>query len=193
MKCEEFLPWLTSGHAARIAAARQHALHCASCQAAAAMLNDIEGDLTAGEPLPTNMRQAWLSVAESPPVSLPKQAQRAVNRRPLWFAVIAASVLAAAAAWALWQGRTPKQADQSRPKETRSVRLADGFDQRHVSPIVVVPVDPAIDYSQLGGELASLQKTFAQVTADAERLAVKEALDRVLVDHQRIFAAMDPR
>jgi hypothetical protein len=194
MRCEDFLPWLASDDPSQAAQARRHAQACESCQAAAAMLDDVRAELAGDGQLPAHLRQSWMNVADTAQIERPAPAHLTMGRSALWWAGLAASLLAAAAAWALWGGRLPEQArpsiDQVAPQR---VQLADGFDERRVGPIEIVTIDRAAEYEHFGGELAALDELFAQVMADAEQRAVEEALERVLVDHQRVFAARGSR
>jgi hypothetical protein len=193
MQCDEYLPWLESG-GAQAEAARRHADECPSCRAAAAMLERVKAELSTGEQMPAAMRAAMLGAAERelqagsgeierqaaalPPIDSP-------SRRPLWFAAIAASLVGAALGlW--WQLRKGDQI--ARPHEPQPTPAIQTADVRRVGPITVMTTDPGQELAALADELAALERTLAEAKAGAERLAVAQAVDRVLTDYQRTLA-----
>jgi hypothetical protein len=196
MRCEDFLPWLESG-GAQAEKARRHAEECASCRAAAEMLERVKAELAGSEPMPVAMRSAMLGVADGetsaglsamerkaaalPPVVLP-------TRRPLWFVAIAASIVGLAfGVW--WHLR--KSDEIVRPRDRPPTKSIQTADVRRVGPITVETLDPGRELAALAGELAALEQTLADAKAGAERLAVEQALERVLTDYQGTFAVRE--
>lgn len=194
MRCDQFLPWLESDDPSQVAAARRHAQQCASCRAAAAMLDQVKAELTSAEPLPPALREAALRIADerSEVVTLPSEAparSATASSRSLWWAALAASFLAAAVAWVVWQGRRSDEVAVPRdPRPAAEQVVERGRDVRRVGPITVVTIEPSLELDALAGEVATLTVTLWQATAEAERLAVQQALDRVLTDYQGTFA-----
>jgi hypothetical protein len=169
------------------------------------MLGRVKSELTHVEPLPAAMRQASLAVAaadfetlpiaERSTITLPAAADVGGKRAWLW-AALAASVLAAASSWALWLGRRTPEDEIARPRDRQPApaerQLAgDRGETRRVGPITVVTVDSVSDLTSLTSNVAALQSTLSQATAAAERLAVEQALDRVLTDYQQTIAARE--
>lgn len=202
MRCEDFLPMLESG-GAEADAARRHAAECARCRAAGVMLERVKTVLSKDEPMPAPMRAAIRGVADRAPHTNSGRTDRRADvhssigpsrHRPLWFAAIAAGFVGAALG--IWrQMRHGDDAVGPRdPLPGRQEPVAERpADVRRVGPITVVTVDSSRDLSALSTELAALQRTLADAKADAERLAVNQALDRVLVDFRRTVAVNDSR
>ncbi len=194
MRCDQFLPSLESGHRLRRAAARRHAEQCASCRAAAAMLDQVKAELTAAEPLPPALRQDALSIADerSEVLTLRSEAlptSSSASTRSLCLAALAASIFAAAVAWIVWQGRRSDEMAEPRDPRPALEQLGEnGRDVRHIGPITIVTIEPSQELDALAGEVAKLTVTLRQATAEAERLAVQQALERVLTDYQGTFA-----
>ena len=70
MKCEQFLPWLESESYVRAALARQHARRCASCRAAARMLDEVKWSLTESDLLPERLKLAIVTIGETKKIRL---------------------------------------------------------------------------------------------------------------------------
>lgn len=196
MRCDDFLPWLESG-GAQAEAARRHADVCANCRAAAAMLECVKAELAVRDPMPAAMRAAMLGMAEHGTRADMATNERSAalrpagspRRRSLWIAAIAASLVGAALS--VWRQRQTGD-EIARPLDAfpeRAVQTAERpADVRSIGPITVVTVDSSRELATLADELAELQRTLADAKAGAERLAVNQALDRVLLDFQRTVA-----
>jgi len=158
------------------------------------MLDQVKADLASAEPLPPALRQAALSIADEAPtvVASPSGAapsSQGASNRSMWWAALAASVLAAAAVWVVWQARRSNEMAvplKQRPAPEQVVERAG--DVRRVGPITVVTIDSSAEFDSLAAQVAMLAATLKQATAEAERLAVEQALDRVLTDYQGTFA-----
>jgi hypothetical protein len=182
MKCDDFLPWLASENSVRRALARRHARRCASCRAAASLLDDVKHQLAVDEPLPERLEEAFLSAAdakETASVSWPTMPARSGHRRELWLAALAAAVLLALAPWLFGprrQGEVARAPDP--PRELR-----------RVSEIVIVAIDSSAEFVRLENDLAALQVRLKEVEDNAHRLAAAQELGRVLADHDRVLVA----
>jgi hypothetical protein len=193
MRCDDLLPSLESG-GAEAEAARRHAAECASCRAAAEMLDRVKAELATPVPLPAAMRRAFLDVAKKnhPTALAPRRESPGSGQRAWWWAALAACILAAAT-WAVREFRRGDDIVRPRgPQPPSEERLATGDGGvRRVGPITFVSVDPTEELSVLARNAESLTQRLSEATDIAERAAVQRAIERVLTDYRQAVAASE--
>jgi hypothetical protein len=79
----------------------------------------------------------------------------------------------------------------ARPRSGQTAPHIRTAEVRRVGPITVATIDPGRELAALASELAALEQTLAVAMKGAERLAVEQALERVLTNYQRTFAARE--
>src|SRR5262249_53015864 len=96
MRCDQFLPALTTGTAIGRWRAPRHAARCPRCARAQAEIRRLEGELAAASALTAAERALWTSVAEDHPVPV-IPLRWGLNAR-----LAAAAAIAAMLAFLLW-------------------------------------------------------------------------------------------
>jgi hypothetical protein len=112
--------------------------------------------------------------ATTKPVAAGAEVSARKSRRPLlWSAALAAALLIAVVLT-----RPPKSPDVTSTEE------------HHVGPIVVVAVDPAIEFARMDERLARVQSEMAALADDAQRLMAQQQIDRILADNRNLLASL---
>ena len=175
MKCEDFVPLLTTGRWWQRLWARRHARHCYRCTADAHALAAIQRELGRAEPIPERLRSAWH--------------QAAVAHRPLpapaWTGWRITGVgLAATALILIVAGVLLRKSTVVPPAfGPNSIEIVGTADQAPPSPTRAI--DATHEFAQLLGDVDGLRSEIQRLSRKAELLEARRQAALMLVTYSQ--------
>lgn len=165
MKCEDVWPNLETGGRWQRWRVQRHVRRCASCAEAVQRLEVVRQQMAATKPLPPELRERWLSAADST-VVVPQRVTRHRMRIAIAATVVAASITLAI----LLQ---PERAVQVPIPPISNVPAMTTVE---VSEVQVRSLDVSEELSQL---LQDISQSQAEIDELAEHIRLRQASDQL--------------